>query len=185
MCECKSKCEPHRFWYKTVMVLVFLWDWSLQSSCSWRCGRCGSRDFGEVGGRGIADAKGWGDIRLHIKHIRLHIKQTELSTLQVSFHQCNFCQRNNRKGKGKVYQLLVKHQDVRDGITDTQTVEAGEREKEWGLRWMFVLRKSQRGEIVLYNGGQVKTNCNSNHSKNVQLLNCYYGKWICFIHFVQ
>lgn len=33
---------------------------------------------------------------------------------------------NNRKGKGKVYQLLVKHQDVRDGVTETQTVEAGE-----------------------------------------------------------
>lgn len=75
--------------------------------------------MGRGGGRGIADAKGR-------KDIRLCVKQTKLSTLQVSFHQCNFCQQNNRKGKGKVYQLLVKHQDVREGVTETQTVEAGE-----------------------------------------------------------
>lgn len=62
------------------------------------------------------------------RDIRRCIKQTKLSTLQVSFHQCNFCQQNNRKGKGKVYQLLVKHQDVRDGATETQAAE--ERQNE-------------------------------------------------------
>lgn len=40
---------------------------------------------GGVGGKGITDAEGRGEIRLCIK-------QTKLSTLQVSFHQCNFCQ---------------------------------------------------------------------------------------------
>lgn len=82
--------------------------------------------------------------------IRLCIKQTKLSTLQVSFHQCNFCQQNNRKRKGKVYELLVKHQDIRDGATETQTVVAGEKER--GLRKMSVLKKSQRGEIVMEAG---------------------------------
>lgn len=62
------------------------------------------------------------------RDIRLCTKQTKLSTLQVSFHQCNFCQQNNRKGKGKVYQLLVKQQDVRDGVTETQAAEGGETE---------------------------------------------------------
>lgn len=127
-----------------VMILVFLWDESpfhmvggwiqtRQSCCSGRCGKCGGRDCGEVGGQRHFKCK-------EGREIRLCIKQTKLSTLQVSFHQCNFCQQNNRKGKGKVYQLLVKLQDVRDGVTETWSVEGV-------LRMLSVLRKSQRGKL--------------------------------------
>lgn len=80
------------------------------------------------------------------RDIRLCIKQTKLSTLQVSFHQCNFCRQNNKKGKGKVYELLVKHRDVRGGVRETQTVEAEVTEQ--GLRRLFVLRKSQKGKYT-------------------------------------
>lgn len=52
--------------------------------------------------------------------------------------------------EGKVYQLLVKHQEVKDGATETQTVEAGETEQ--GLSRMSVLKKSQRGKIVMESG---------------------------------
>lgn len=75
----------------------FIWlvgEFKLGSHLAWGDVESVEVDCGEVGGRGIADAKGRG--------IRLCIKQTKLSTLQVSFHQCNFCQQNNRKGKGKV-----------------------------------------------------------------------------------
>ena len=132
--ECESKREPHRLWYKMIMILVFLWDWSpfhmtggwiqtRQSSRSGGCGKCGGRGCGEVSGReGIADAKVG-------REIRLCIKQTELSTLQVSFHQCNFCQQNNRKGKGKVHQLLVKHQAVKRWSNTNTVLKQGQ---DWG-----------------------------------------------------
>lgn len=132
--ECESKCEPHRLRYKMIMILVFLWDRSpfhmtggwiqtRQSSRSGGCGKCGGRGCGEVLGReGIADAE-------EGREIRLCIKQTELSTLQVSFHQCNFCQQNNRKGKGKVHQLLVKHQAVKRWSNTNTVLKQGQ---DWG-----------------------------------------------------
>lgn len=73
-------------------------------------------------GRGTADANGgWGGgVRLGYQTLY----QTKLSTLQVSFHQCNFCQQNNRKGK--VYQLVSKGTDVSD--MEQQKHTAGRRQ---------------------------------------------------------
>lgn len=77
--------------------------------------------------------------------IRLCIKQTKLSTLQVSFHQCNFCQQNNRKRKGKVYELLVKHQDIRRSNKNTR---CRSKRDGAGVQEENVLKKNQGGKTV-------------------------------------
>lgn len=181
------------------MILVFLWDWSpfymaggwiqtRQSSCSGGCGKCGGRDCGKEERAGAGGGQRHYRCKEGRGEIRLCIKQTKLSTLQVSFHQCNFCQQNNRKRKGKVYELLVKHQDIRDGATETQTVVAGETER--GLRKMSVLKKSQRGEIVM-EPGLSKTvvatpiMASAIWSKNMQSWSHCNGKKICFVCYVQ
>lgn len=105
--SCKNKththtqyiCPPHRHRYKILTALVFLWVWTpvhmaggQSPTRHWLKGAW--RERKALGGRRWC----WGGLDKGITDV---FKHKELSTLQVSFRQCDFCRWKKEKKIGK------------------------------------------------------------------------------------